>query len=145
MCKENNNENKTISRYKQREQIFLLSFEKLFNDDSFDDIIENTQDSRDLQLDKKSIEIARAIIDKSEEIDSLISENLKKGWKISRLSKVSLCVLRLAVYEMLYDDKIPVSVSINEAVELAKKYSDDASFVNGVLGSIAKKLSEKEQ
>ena len=145
MCTENNTESKKLSRYKLREQVFLLCFEKLFNDDSFEDIIENTIDSRDLQLDQKAIETAKRIIENSEQIDSYISDNLKKGWKISRLSKVSLSVMRLAVYEMLFEEKIPVSVSINEAVELAKKYSDDASFINGVLGAIARKLPQKEQ
>lgn len=145
MCTENNTESKKLSRYKLREQVFLLCFEKLFNDDSFEDIIENTIDSRDLQLDQKAIETAKRIIENSEQIDSYISDNLKKGWRISRLSKVSLSVMRLAVYEMLFEEKIPVSVSINEAVELAKKYSDDASFINGVLGAIARKLPQKEQ
>lgn len=145
MCTENNTESKKLSRYKLREQVFLLCFEKLFNDDSFEDIIENTIDSRDLQLDQKAIETAKKIIENSEQIDSYISDNLKKGWRISRLSKVSLSVMRLAVYEMLFEEKIPVSVSINEAVELAKKYSDDASFINGVLGAIARKLPQKEQ
>ncbi len=145
MCTENNTESKKLSRYKLREQVFLLCFEKLFNDDSFEDIIENTIDSRDLQLDQKAIETAKRIIENSERIDSYISDNLKKGWRISRLSRVSLSVMRLAVYEMLFEEKIPVSVSINEAVELAKKYSDDASFINGVLGAIARKLPQKEQ
>lgn len=145
MCTENNTESKKLSRYKLREQIFLLCFEKLFNDDSFDDIIENTIDSRDLQLDKKAIETAKRIIENSEQIDSYISENLKKGWRISRLSRVSLCIMRLAVYEFLFEEKTPISVSINEAVELAKKYSDDAPFINGVLGAIARQLPEKEQ
>lgn len=145
MCTENNTESKKLSRYKLREQIFLLCFEKLFNDDSFEDIIENTIDSRDLQLDKKAIETAKRIIENSEQIDSYISENLKKGWRISRLSRVSLCIMRLAVYEFLFEEKTPISVSINEAVELAKKYSDDAPFINGVLGAIARQLPEKEQ
>ena len=72
----------------------------------------------------------------------MISKNLKAGWKINRISKVSLALLRLAVYEMLYRDDVPVSVSINEAVELSKKYTvkDDTSFINGVLGAVAKSL-----
>ena len=66
----------------------------------------------------------------------------EQGWKISRISKISLALLRVAIYEMLYQDDIPVSVSINEAVELAKKYTgvDDSAFVNGVLGAVAKEL-----
>ena len=87
---------------------------------------------------------AKGILEHSEEIDEHISSNLKKGWKISRISRVSYAIMRLAIYEMLYVDDVPTSVSINEAVELAKKYSmpDDSAFVNGVLGSVAKALDE---
>lgn len=74
---------------------------------------------------------------RSEELDEKIAGALK-GWTLSRLSKVDLAILRLAVYEILHDDSIPVSVSINEAINLAKKYSQDAApaFINGVLGSV---------
>ena len=76
-----------------------------------------------------------------EEIDGLISENTV-GWKIERISKTALAVLRLSIFEIKYMDDIPLSVSINEAVEICKKYAtgEDASFVNGILSSIAKKL-----
>ena len=63
-----------------------------------------------------------------------------KGWKTNRLPKVNLAILRLAIYEIKYVDDVPASVAINEAVELAKKYSGegDYSFINGILGSVAK-------
>ena len=72
------------------------------------------------------------------EIDRIINENAK-GWKTARMNKVDLTILRLAVYEMKWDEEIPTGVAINEAVELAKKFSgnDGPSFVNGVLGKIA--------
>jgi N utilization substance protein B len=71
-------------------------------------------------------------------IDKII-EKSSKSWKINRLSKVDLSILRLGIYEISYRDDIPFSVSINEAVELAKKYSGDeaGSFINGVLGKVA--------
>ena len=74
-----------------------------------------------------------------DEIDSIIEANLK-DWTISRLPKVSLAVLRLAVAEIKYVDEVPDGVAVNEAVELAKKYGTtvDASFINGVLGAVAK-------
>ena len=76
---------------------------------------------------------------KMQEIDSVISSNLK-NWKLERISKVALAVLRLAIYEMSFVDEVPVSVSINEAVELCKKFAikEDAAFVNGILGTVAK-------
>ena len=74
-----------------------------------------------------------------EEILKKISGNLKADWKIERLSKVNLSILKLAIYEILYK-KIPFKVAINEAIELAKKYGEDnsASFINGILASIVK-------
>ena len=79
-----------------------------------------------------------------EEIDQLIRENLV-NWSFDRLTKVSVAVMRIAICEMRYLDDIPLNVSINEAVELTKTYSgpEDAAFVNGVLGSIAKKAEVK--
>ncbi len=135
-----------ISRYKKREQAFILSFESLFSDTDIDELADNAVDSNDEFMSDYAVFCAKGIIANAEEIDSYISDNLKKSWRISRISKVSYTVLRLAIFEMLYVEDVPVSVSINEAVELAKKYSvpDDSAFVNGVLGSIAKKLDINE-
>ncbi len=131
----------SISRYKMREQAVLLVFEKSFSDTDIDELADNLIDSRDVYLSDYAINITKSIFENIQEIDGYISANLSKGWKISRISKVALAVLRVAVYEMKYVQEVPVSVAINEAVELAKKYSvDDASFINGVLGSIAKEL-----
>ncbi|MBE6824001.1 MAG: transcription antitermination factor NusB [Ruminococcaceae bacterium] len=133
-----------ISRYKKREQAFILSFETLFSDTDIDELADNAVDGSDEYMSDYAISCAKGILEHSDEIDSYISDNLKKGWKISRISKVSYAVMRLAIYEMLYVEDVPVSVSINEAVELAKKYSipDESSFVNGVLGTVAKKIDE---
>ena len=78
------------------------------------------------------------VILKTEEIDELLNANTK-GWKTSRMNKVDLSILRLAVYEMKWDDEIPAGVAIDQAVELAKKYSGDEgpSFINGVLAKLA--------
>ena len=79
-----------------------------------------------------------AIVSRLSEIDAMVNQ-VAKGWKTSRMGKVDLTILRLAVYEMLYDDDIPTGVAINEAVELAKKFGQDSSssFVNGVLARFA--------
>ncbi|MBO6090327.1 MAG: transcription antitermination factor NusB [Lachnospiraceae bacterium] len=78
------------------------------------------------------------IIDKLDDIDKKISE-VSKGWTIDRIGKVELAILRLAVYEIVYDDNIPTSVAINEAVELSKKFGpqDSYAFVNGILARFA--------
>ncbi|MGN0453248.1 MAG: transcription antitermination factor NusB [Ruminococcus sp.] len=127
-----------ISRYKMREQAVLVIFESLFSDSDIDEIADNIIDSRDLYLSDYALNVAKAISQKLSELDEVISLHLSKGWKISRISRVALSVLRVALYEMKYEDSVPTSVAINEAVELTKKYSpEDASFVHGVLGAIA--------
>ena len=143
MCEKNKNVNRNdISRYKMREQAFFLCFESLFTDADIDELADNAGDARDEFLSDYAIACAKGVVEKEETIDEKISANLKSGWKISRISKVSLAIMRLAVYEMIYMEDIPVSVSINEAVELSKKYTlqDDTAFINGVLGAIAKEL-----
>ena len=80
---------------------------------------------------------ARAVLEHLEEIDSLINTH-SSGWKTSRMNKVDLTILRLAVYEMKWDEDIPEKVAVNEAVELAKRFSGDEgpAFVNGILGKM---------
>ena len=85
-------------------------------------------------------EVARralAVYEKCPELDARINE-VAQGWKTGRMGKVDLSLLRLALYEILYDDQVPVKVAVNEAVELAKKYgeADSSSFVNGILGKL---------
>lgn len=81
-----------------------------------------------------------------EQIDVLITE-FSSGWKLDRIAKVDLCILRIAIYELLYCDDIPQSVSINEAVEIAKTFGGDksSSYINGVLGGLTRKLSENSE
>lgn len=83
-------------------------------------------------------ELIDGVLKNKRDIDNLIEKNLK-GWKIDRISKIDLSILRLAIHEILNRPDIPLSVSINEAIELAKKYSTEESgaFINGVLGKIA--------
>lgn len=80
------------------------------------------------------------VCEKLEEIDGMLNA-CAEGWKTTRMSKVDLSILRLAVYEMVYDEEIPVKVAINEAVEIAKRFGGDesASFINGVLAKVARR------
>ncbi len=134
-----------MKRQKAREYAFYLIYEADFkNWENTDDIIETAfneyieAEDNDIQTEyiKKTV---MEVKDNLENLDKLIIPNLK-NWKFSRLPKVTRAILRLAVYEMKFNDQIPVNVAINEAVELAKKYDDlkNASFVNGVLSSVAK-------
>ncbi len=131
-------ENK-ISRFKAREQGFILVFEKMFNEESIDDIILNAEESREAVFDDYAKELAEGVYRELDTIDALIAARLKKGWTLNRISKASLAVLRIAVYEMKYVDSVPDGVAINEAVELSKKYTvDESKFINGVLGAVSR-------
>lgn len=133
-----------MNRKTARENAFILIFEKNFRDDGIDDIINDAIDARDFEYDSYVETVFRGVFENCETIDNKISENLK-GWRLERLTKVALSLLRLAVYEMLYMGDIPLGVSINEAVELAKKYStqEDASYINGVLGTVSKTVESR--
>lgn len=136
-----------MTRKKAREQAFLLFFEKSFHPEAdIEDIAALAFDSGLVENDEYVGTIAKIASEKLLEIDEIIEENLR-GWRKTRISKVSLAVLRLALCEMYYIDDVPVGVSINEAVEMCKLYSgeEDASFVNGVLGTVAKKLDDKSE
>ena len=97
--------------------------------------------------DEKAIEYITEVITGIEknlkEIEGLIEKNLKADWKIDRISKIDLSLLRLAIYEIKYNE-IPYTVAINEALELAKKYGEDTSknFINGILASIVKEIGD---
>jgi N utilization substance protein B len=130
-----------VTRREIREHIFLMLFRKdFYNTDELNEQIKFYLE----ELEKASVEENtylmerfQAVVDKLEEIDTILSET-STGWKLNRMGKVDLTILRLAVFEMKFDEEIPVKVAINEAVELAKKFGGDDSpaFVNGVLAKI---------
>lgn len=130
-----------MTRKMAREEAFILIFEKAFNDCPTDDILALAVEVRDLEPDEYIKKVFYGVFENLAEIDALISENAV-GWRIERISKTALSVLRLAIFEIKYYDDIPSSVSVNEAVELCKKYAtkEDGAFVNGILATIIKKL-----
>ncbi|MBQ2986311.1 MAG: transcription antitermination factor NusB [Tyzzerella sp.] len=132
-----------MSRTELREHIFRMLFRIEFNSAEemkeqegfyFEELEEATGKDQEYILDKY-----RAIVEKKEEIDALLN-TVSEGWKTSRMNRVDLTIMRLAVYEIKWDEDVPTGVAINEAVELAKKYSSDdgPSFVNGILAKVVK-------
>ena len=133
----------SADKRKAREQAFIILFERSFNSElTIDEILNIAIESEVIEKNKMTADIVRKAEEHIDEIDGVIEKNLK-GWSKQRISKVSLALLRMAVCEMKYFDKVPVGVSINEAVEICKVYGsdEDKSFINGILGSIAR---EKE-
>ena len=136
------------TRHESREQAFVLLFEKTVNDDPMEDIVEMAVEARGIEMDAYCEKLTALAELSLEQIDAVIGENLR-GWSLRRLSRMTLTILRVAVCEMKFMNApdVPVSVSINEAVELAKVYGNekDASYVNGVLSSIAKSMDGAAQ
>ena len=132
-----------VKRRDVRESAFILSFEMLFRDDSIDEIFEAASMIDDIVLNDEVRALVSGIMDKREELDAMISK-YSKNRAIIRIPRINVAVLRLAVYEALYDDKVPVNVAISEAVKLTEKYAQDAdvSFVNGVLGAFSRDISK---
>lgn len=134
-----------MGRREMREHIFKLLFLSEFNEK--EEMSEQMQLYFDGLEDLKPLEQAYMedkygkVAEKLEEIDRILNEN-STGWKTKRMSKVDLNILRLAVYEMKYDEDVPVKVAINEAVEISKNFGgdDSASFINGILGKIAREI-----
>ena len=131
-----------MTRREMREQVFLMLFRVEFhNAEEMREQIalykEQLEDCSEKDADN-IINKFKNIVEKLEDIDTAIGE-VSKGWKVNRMAKVDLTLLRLADYEMKYQEDIPVKVAINEAVELAKQYGSDGSsaFVNGVLAKLA--------
>lgn len=138
---ENKKELKIKERREERQEAFELLFERISREDSIEDSYEDAVNARDLKLGDYTKKLVEGVSEHKEELDKMIEENLK-GWRMSRISKVALTALRMALYEMRYLKEIPVSVSINEAVELTKTYAvpKEGSFVNGLLGAVAVKM-----
>ncbi len=131
-----------MSRRELREHIFKLLFLSEFSKEDempeqltlyFDGLVELHKDDQDYM--EKKYALVKEMLP---EIDKMLNE-ASEGWKTTRMSKVDLAILRLGVYEMKYDEDIPVKVAINEAVELAKMFGGDESsqFINGILGKLA--------
>lgn len=135
-----------MSRKTAREVTMKLAFARMFDgecEETYQEVLDKSgiKEAPTEEDICYSQEVLKGIYDHEEEIDALIDE-IAIGWRIERMPKVDLSVLRIAIYEMVYRDDIPHGVSINEAVELAKQFGGERSsaYINGMLGTLAKRL-----
>lgn len=129
-----------MTRHEAREVAFIITFEKSFlGETPLDEIIESAAESEFFDVNNFVIRTVKGIFENLDAIDAMIEKKLV-GWSSNRLSRAAMAVMRVAVYELAFAGEVPVGVAINEAVEIAKKYAtvEDASYINGVLGAIAK-------
>ena len=131
-----------LNRREAREAVFELLFETEFkSDEAREEIFALSTDNREIEAIPYIKEAYFGVCEHIEELDALINRHAN-GWKTSRISRVSRSILRLCAYEMLYCKDIPETVSINEAVELCKKFDEEKArpFVNGVLNSVKNEI-----
>lgn len=128
-----------MNRRESRQQAFEFIFEKSFSDSEPEEILRNAGYARDTEISDYARRLLCGVSEHTEEIDGYIAQYSVKR-SIRRLSKVILAALRLAIYEILYEDDLDPTISINEAVELTKKFSgrDESGYVNGVLAGFYK-------
>ena len=137
-----------MSRRLSREQAMKLLYQFQLRDDNIEEQIElflaETEKLENLEKDY-FLDVVRGVTENLIEIDLLI-KNHAKGWSLERMPKVDLAIMRLAVYELSFRKDIPWNVSINEAVELSKKYGGEQSktFINGILGKVVAQLNPNE-
>lgn len=130
-----------MNRRKSREIAMKLLFQMSINKENYEDVIENFKENTDVDLNELDMsyitKVLAGIHKNRNEIDKNIEKHLVK-WKLDRLSKMNLAILRISTYEILFEEEIPGKVSVNEGIELAKKYGEDSSpaFVNGILAKM---------
>lgn len=130
--------NKSTIRELTFKLLYSLEIQRSFEDEDIELFFEDTGLEGN-QAKKQIKNDVNEIVSNKENLLKLISGNLKSDWNVERISKVNIALLEIAIYEMLYK-KVPYKIVINEVVELAKKYGEDASssFINGVLATIVK-------
>ena len=133
--------NRSAIRENAFKLIYSLEIQKTENLEEQIDLFFESNNIEDEQAKKYIKDVIFGINENLEEILKDIEQNLKEDWKLNRISKMDLSILKLAIYEIKFSD-IPYKVAINEAVELAKKYGEDKSknFVNGILASVVKDM-----
>ncbi|MGF7057008.1 transcription antitermination factor NusB [Brassicibacter mesophilus] len=124
-----------------RESAMKLLFQMEANNDFTENIVDLFMANNELNGEDKDyiFKTVNKIVQNKEEIDRNI-EKYSQGWRLNRMPKVDLAVLRIAVFEIMYEEEIPIEVSINEAIDIVKKYStsESSKFVNGLLGGLVR-------
>ena len=130
-----------MTRHDMRESAFMLVFERALTGEDIAEIIAAAEESEIVPLNERVRSVFKGVEEHRQQIDDCIRKHLK-NWTLDRITKVSLAALRVAVYEILFDDSIDADISVSEAVKICEKYTtkEDTSFVNGVLGSLVRQL-----
>ena len=135
-----------MTRHEIRETAFILVFERALTGETVSEILEAASETDAIQLNDTAVAVFKGVEENRQQIDQCIEKHLKK-WNLDRITRVSLAAMRVAVYEILFDDTLDVDISVSEAVKICEKYTtrEDTSFVNGVLGSFVRQLNGADE
>jgi N utilization substance protein B len=130
-----------LTRRDIRDSAFKIIYESLLRDDPVDELFEMAEDIDEIIVNDDVRQMVTDVLAKSEELDAMIAQYSKKR-VFARIAKINVAILRIAFYEILYNDRIPTNSAVSEAVLLAQNYSykEDVSFVNGILGAYTRSL-----
>ena len=135
-----------MTRRDIRDSVFKIIYESLLRYDPVEELFEMAEDIDEILVNDDVRQMVTDILAKSDELDGMISQYSKRR-VFSRIAKINIAILRIAFYEILYNDKIPANAAVHEAVLLAQNYSykEDVSFINGILGSYTRSLSGENE
>ena len=135
-----------MTRREIRDSAFKLVFEQLLRDDDIQELYEIAEEIDEITVNDEVKKIVEGTLSHAEELDGIIS-GYSKSRSISRISKLNLAILRIALYESIYDDNTPMNAAISEAIKLSMTYTyqEDTSFINGVLGAFSRDRQKNEE
>ncbi|MBP3309736.1 MAG: transcription antitermination factor NusB [Ruminococcus sp.] len=134
-----------MTRREIRDSAFKLVFEQLLRDDDIQELYEIAEEIEEITVNDEVKKIVEGTLEHAEELDKIIS-GYSKSRSIARISKLNLAILRIALYESIYDDNTPMNAAISEAIKLSMTYTyqEDTSFINGVLGAFSRDTKKEE-
>jgi N utilization substance protein B len=134
-----------MTRREIRDSAFKLVFEQLLRDDDIEELYDIAEEIDEISVNDEVKKLVNGTLKYSSEIDEIIS-GYSKSRSVSRISKLNLAILRIAIYESIYDDNTPVNAAISEAIKLSMVYTypEDTQFINGLLGAFSRDHFKKE-
>ncbi len=135
-----------MTRHQCRENAYLILFEASLRDDTPEELYAIAEEVEEITVDDNVRQLVEGVLSHTEELDGIIASYSKRR-AVSRIAKINLILLRMAIYEIKYMPQTPVNVAVSEAVSISQKYTyqDDTAFINGVLGAFTRSLTKREK
>lgn len=135
-----------MTRHQCRENAYLILFEASLRDDTLEELYAIAEEVDEITVDDNVRKLVEGVLSHTEELDSIIASYSKKR-AVSRIAKINLILLRMAIFEIKYMPQTPVNVAVSEVINISQKYTyqDDTAFINGVLGAYTRSLPKRQE